>query len=255
MKDNLHNEIRWILQEKYNGQMTALAKKDVARLKAGEPVDFLIGFVEFLGCKIDLSKRPLIPRLETEFWVEKAIDEMKAHSTRFTRSGQNLRILDMFSGSGCIGVAVLKGVENSLCDFADSEDNCLKQIKVNCKINGIKKNRVGIIESDIFENVEGKYDYIFANPPYIPVKNQHKVQKSALQYEPHAAMFGGNDGLTYINIFLADAKNHLNAGGKIFMEFDSPQKKKIEAMLKKYGYRNFEFKKDQFHRWRYVVAN
>ncbi len=251
--DNLNNKIKWILQEKYNGKLTKSAKKDIERLKRGEPLDYIIGFTEFLGCKIDLSKKPLIPRPETEFLVEKAINE----DLRF--KNYDLRILDLFSGSGCIGIAVLKHIKNSHVTFADSEKNALEQIKINARINFpdmTDAKRFEFILSDVFGNIlkNKKFDYIFANPPYIPESRKNKVQKSVLEYEPKEALFGGREGLLYIRKFLAKAKNFLNPAGKIYMEFDSIQKNKIEKLLKKYRYKNYEFQKDQFGKFRYLSA-
>jgi len=255
----MQKEIQWLLQEKYNGKLTAAAKRDIKKLEAGEPLDFLIGFVEFLGCKIDLSKRPLIPRFETEFWVERAIDDIN----RDFGGVQNRapKILDIFSGSGCIGIAVLKHVKGVHVTFADSEKNTIEQIRKNIKINysPIRANRrivkgYQVIETDVFSNIKGKFDYILANPPYIPLDKKHKVQKSALDHEPHAALFGGRDGLFFVRKFLAEAKNFLNPNARIYMEFDSHQKAAIQKLLKKYGYKKAEFHKDQYGKWRYLVV-
>lgn len=259
----MDKEIKWLLKEKYFGKPSENFEKDVARLKAGEPLDYVIGFTEFLGCKIDLSKKPLIPRTETEFWVEKVIKEAVNVEPFDFAQGKILHILDMFAGSGCIGVAFSHNVKNAKVDFVEKEKNCLEQIKINLKINDIDKKRYKIIKSDIFNNVRGKYDYIFANPPYIPdyKKNpstrlrailRNRIQKSVLKFEPKMALFGGGDGLFYIRKFLIRAKEHLTEGGKVFMEFDSAQKKEIEKIIKKYKYKNFEFHRDQFGRWRWV---
>lgn len=231
------------MKEKYRGEVTKAAEKDIARLKKGEPLDYVIGFTEFLGCKIDLSKKPLIPRPETEFWVEKVLADLKRN---------HVTVLDMFSGSGCIGVTVLQHVNKSSVIFAEKEKKLLDQIKINCRLNGLNNKDYKIIQSDMFKNVKGKFNYIFANPPYIPVKKQDKIQKSVFQYEPKQALFGGNDGLKHIRKFLKSAKQFLEDDGKIFMEFDSPQKDAIEKMLKQYGYQSWKFNKDQYQKWRWV---
>ena len=246
----MQKEIEWLLKEKYFGKVSEDFNKDVKRLKAGEPVDYVIGFTEFLKCKIDLSKKPLIPRPETEFWVNEVI----RHCGRIfcDRKKYGMRVLDIFSGSGCIGIAVSTHYPSLLCDFADMDKRAIEQIKINCKINNIDKKRHKVVRSDIFKNLKGKYDYIFANPPYIPTVRKSKIQKSVLKFEPKVALFGGNDGLFHIRKFLKDAKNHLKENGKIFMEFDSIQKKEIEKIIREYGYKNYLFNKDQYSKWRWV---
>jgi len=242
--ENLQNEIRWLLQEKYGNKPSEKFNKDVDRLKKGEPLDYVIGFTEFLGCKILVDKNVLIPRFETEFWVQEAIEEIS--NSKFQAS----RILDMFAGSGCIGLAILKNIKNAQVVFADSEKNALHMLQKSCRINKIPKTRYKIMQSDVFSNVKGAFDYIFANPPYIPLKRKGKIQPSVLKYEPKEALFGGSDGLFFIRKFLAEAKNFLNPGGKIYMEFDPPQKKQITALLKKY--KSWQFHKDQYGKWRWV---
>ena len=272
----MKKEINWLLKEKYphyqkinlvvsNKKLPEQLKKDIKRLKAGEPLDYVIGFTNFLGCKIDLSKSPLIPRPDTEFWVGKVISELNNPSL-LRSSGQNLRILDIFSGSGCIGIAVLKNVKNSLCDIAEKDRKLLAQIKTNLKINSVEKYRYKIIQSDIFNKIKGSYDYILANPPYISDyrKNpsvrlrailRNRIQKSVLQFEPKSALFGGKDGLFHIRKFLKEAKNHLNKNGNIYMEFDVIQKREIEKIIKMFGYNKYQFFKDQYNKWRYVIVS
>ena len=149
-----------------------------------QPIEYVRGFTNFLGCKIDLSKKPLIPRVETEFWVKKAIQNMSYNYKTF--ANRKTRVLDIFAGSGCIGIAVLKHIKNAEVDFADIEDR------------GVGHKT---IKSDVFSNIKGKYDFIFANPPYIPTNNKNLIQKSVLKYEPRRALFGGGDGLFYIRKF------------------------------------------------------
>jgi len=252
-------ETAWLLKEKYHHKPTEKFHEDVKKIKAGEPVDYVIGFTEFLNCKIDLSQKTLIPRQDTAFWVAEAIKEIKKSKNK------SIKILDIFSGSGCIGLAVLKNVlpaRRSLgevgCDFADKDKKAVEQIKINCKLNQPSRKASAwqskIIQSDVFKKVRGKYDFIFANPPYVAVKKIYSIQKSVLKYEPKNALFGGSDGLYYIKIFLAGAKKHLNPGGKIFMEFSPEQKPAIEKIIQKNKYSNYEFRRDE-HRWRWVIVS
>ncbi len=235
-------EEQWILKEKYHGKINTKYKQDLKRLKRGEPVDYIIGFKQFLGCKIDLSKKPLIPRTETEFWASKALENVRI-AVALKRSSEDvksivrrswghenykIKVLDIFAGSGCIGVAMLANEPSLLCDFAEKDGKAIAQIKINIKNNFIENGRARVFKSDIFSKIKDKYDFIFANPPYIPTTRKSKVEKAVLKYEPKQALFGGKDGLLYIKKFLSQAKKHLSAGGQIFMEFDYIQQKGID---------------------------
>jgi len=256
----MKKEVEWLLKEKYHGVPGPEFEKDVERLNRGEPLDYVIGFTEFLGCKIDLSKKPLIPRPETEYWVEKAIKEIKnrkSFGSAQDKINNRLFILDVFAGSGCVGVSIMRHINNAEVVFAEKDKNALEQIKINCKINNIDKEKYKIVKSDVFSGVKGKFDYIFANPPYVSnnQETRNKIQKSVLQYEPTNALFGGENGLFYIRKFLAKAPDFLYPKGRIYMEFDSIQKVQIEKLLKKYGYVAREFYKDQYGKWRWVVVD
>lgn len=248
-KKQFSKEASWLLQEKYQGKLTKAAKQDFARLKAGEPIDYLIGFVEFAGCRIDLSLKPLIPRPETEYWTQKAIQDIRTSPKR----NLGIRCLDVFSGSGCIGIAVLKHIPQAYVDFAEQEKKFLPQIQRNLKKNKISKKRFLVFQSDIFSKVSLQYDYIFANPPYVATIRWKNVQSSVVRYEPREALVAGKDGLRYIKRFLKEAKRHLTPRGKIYMEFDSPQKKEIDKLLKKLQYKSWQFHKDQYGKWRFVA--
>ncbi|MFH0739832.1 MAG: HemK family protein methyltransferase [bacterium] len=244
----MKQEVVWLLNEKYGGRLTDKAKKDITRLEKGEPVDYVISHKNFLACKIDLRYKPLIPRDETEYWVGEAISLHRSDRCKY---------LDIFAGSGCCGIAVLKNAPNSHCDFADIDDNCLKQIRFNLKLNGIDKKRYRVIKSNVFEgllksNFSSKYDVILANPPYIGLGEKSKVQKSVLNFEPKQALFAKDRGLFFIKKFLSQAKNYLAPEGVIYLEFGYNQKKEIEKLLKKFGYQKYNFNKDQFGKWRYL---
>jgi len=253
----MKQEVVWLLNEKYGGKLTERAKKDITRLEKGEPVDYVIGYKKFLDCKIDLRYKPLIPRDETEFWVGKLILEIGKGSPSLKKGRAALQCLDMFAGSGCCGIAILKNVPNSYCDFVDIDDNCLKQIWLNLKINRIDKKRYRAIKSNIFKkwsvsDTDSKYDVILANPPYIGFGEKNKVQKSVLNFEPKQALFAKKNGLYFIEKFLKQARNYLSPEGVIYLEFGYNQKKDIEKLLKKFNYQSFQFNKDQFNKWRFV---
>ncbi len=210
------------------------------------PEEYENGLIDFAGCKIDLSLRPLIPRPETEHWTLKAIEDIK-------KTHKPTRCLDIFAGSGCIGIALLKHLLSAQVDFAEKEEKFLKQIKLNAKINGINRERYRIFKSDIFSGIKDRYDFILANPPYVAESKINLVEESVLQYEPHEALFAGPDGMNIIRNFLPEAKNHLERGGKVYMECDPDQKKAINGIMVDLNCRDYKFFKDQYQKWRYIV--
>ena len=227
MKDNLSCDWKFILKDKYNNKINNS------------------NVVDFLNCKIDLSFKPLVPRVETEYWLEKTIPFIKKHF----KNHQAIKTLDIFSGSGCLGIALAKNIKKAIVDFSDIDKNNIKQIKKNLKINNIK-NYKKVLLSDIFSNIAVKYDLILANPPYVPLSDTIKAP-----FEPLKAIKAGKDGLAIIKTFIAQSKNFLNPGGVFIMEYHSSQITKLKTMLKKHGFNNFEFHKDQYNRHRYVIVN
>ncbi|MDD2731121.1 MAG: HemK family protein methyltransferase [Candidatus Portnoybacteria bacterium] len=236
----------WILRDKYEGRISRLPDKDRQQLKNGCPLDYIIGWKPFLNCRIDLRFQPLIPRPETEFWVGRAIGEIK-------KSSGKKKVLDIFAGSGCAGIAVLKNAPDAKVDFAEKNTRFIKQIKLNLAMNGIPAKKSRIIKSDVFKKITGRYDFILANPPYIPLKDKKKVSAGVKRFEPANALFAGQDGLAIISRFLRALKNRLAPDGRVWLEFNSSQKNKIAALLKENRFENYEFHRDQFGRWRWAI--
>ena len=246
--------------------------EDIARIINGEPVDYVIGFKEFLNCKIDLSIKPLIPRPETEFWVKWVLDRHLL-PVIYLNPSQVLNILDLCCGSGCIGVSLLKNIPNCNVTFVDISENALAQTRINLyspqhfeinlgsreqkkgKIYMLKKiqHRSNIVQSNLFSKLKGRtFDYIFCNPPY--VKNIYI--KGSLNYEPKIALDGKKDGLEIIYKILSQFQKYLNPGGKLFLEFGYGQKAKINKFLrlkmknKDLQIKEYKFEKDQFGKYR-----
>ena len=203
------------------------------------PIDYKRGFKDFLGVKVGLSFRPLIPREETEDWVREAIKEIKGEC------------LDLFAGSGCIGLSVLKNVPGTTCDFGDIDESFLEGIGKSAEDNGIAKERFNLIMTDIFSSISKKYDFILANPPYVAEDRIDEVGDDVKEFEPAVALYGGRDGMDLINRFLEDAGKHLKKKGVIYMEFDPWQKGKIEEIVKG-RYSRYEFFKDKYDKYRYI---
>lgn len=206
----------------------------------GIPEEYQKKYKYFLGSKIDLSFRPLIPRQETEYWVSLILKEIKKGS----------KCLDLFSGSGCIGVSVLKNIENTFCDFGEIDKNLLKQIQIN--LEGFEKERYNIIETDVFSNIKERYDFILANPPYVALERIGEVGEDVLEYEPHLALFSGNKGMDCIIRLIKEAPNFLNEKGVLVIEHDESQKDDIEKLIKRNTYSKYEFCKDHFNEYRFV---
>ncbi len=246
-------EVWWLLREKHGGVQSADFFSDCKRLAEGEPIDYVIGWCEFLGCRIDLSERPLVPRPETEWWVEKIVQSAKCKAQSNER--RHLRVLDLFSGSGCIGIVVLKHLPHARVDFADIESSCLAQIRKNAELNCVAPERYRVLRSDVFSAIIGRYDMIFANPPYVAEHTaSERLAPSVREFEPHRALFAGVDGLDYIRVVLRNASRFLAPRGFLAMEFDDTQADEVVGLLKRSGlYGSIHC--DQYGRARYLLAS
>jgi len=213
----------WLLKEKYHGEKTPGFFTDCERLKAGEPLAYVIGFIPFLNCQIWLDSKPLIPRPETEYWVEKVI----ANNSK-TDPGQPLKILDLCAGSGCIGVALAKALPNSVITFSEIDSKHLETIEKNCQENGIDSDRYQIIISDLFQDLEQnmEFDLIVSNPPYLDAVLD-RVAESVKNNEPALALYGGQAGFALIEQIIEKAPDYLRPSGQLWLEHEPEQVKLI----------------------------
>lgn len=243
-KNNYKKEINWLIRDKYNGiKNPELLESDLVRLDSGEPLDYVIGWKPFLNLKIDLSKNPLIPRVETEFWVSRIIQDIG--------KSKYIKILDMCAGSGCVGLAILSAIPDSYCTFVDIDQNYEEQININANINKIKRERYNVIISDLWQSVpeDDKFDIIVCNPPYVP--DDRVLDNSVTNFEPKKAIFSADSGLEVIKKFLMSLKPHLFSTSVAYLEFDTGQEDEIKNICKKLNL-NIEIFNDQFDRCRYA---
>ena len=171
---------------------------DYELLKNGYPIQYLIGYVDFYGYRINVSEDTLIPRYETEYLVEKVINICNKVFN------DKINILDIGTGSGAISI-VLKDKLNSMVTGCDISDKALKMALNNAKINNLDINYV---KSDIFSNINGKFDVIVSNPPYI--SRNEVIMDSVKKYEPNIALYADNEGLYFYEIIIKNAKKFLN---------------------------------------------
>lgn len=242
----MNREEQWLLHEKYQGEKTEDFFTDCERLRSGEPLAYVIGFVPFMNTKIHLDSRPLIPRAETEFWVGKAIEEIKHSGIKAPK------ILDMCAGSGCIGTAVLAAISDSYCDLVEIDTTHHDTIVKNCAENGIDQTRYKIYKGDLFDTrpgLEFTYDYILSNPPYIN-QSANTADKSVTDNEPHLALFGGTDGFEIILKLLQNARTYLKPRGVLYIEHEPGQEDLIHSSAIICGLRSFSYK-DQYDTIRY----
>ncbi len=239
-------EVEWLLKEKYQGITSPEFEVDVECLKKGEPLAYIIGWIPFYDCKIDVSLHPMIPRPETEFWVERAVKELKALNK------ETLRLADTFSGSGCIGVALLKHLPNATVDLSEFDPKLTEQLRINVRLNTIDDARATCTQADALGGLTGTYDAIFANPPYIDPRAIPEMDVSVVNYEPHLSLFAGDRGLDYIKLIINTGAKFLNDGGTFYIECDAHQKEWIEELLvgAPWGH---EFWFDQYDQVRFLI--
>ncbi len=219
---------RWLLKEKYGGEKSKAFFADLERLRAGEPLAYLIGHVPFLGCRIYLDSRPLIPRPETEFWVEKAIKKIKTETAP--------RVLDLCAGSGAIGVAVAKHCPAARVVLSDVTNEHNSTVNRTIRENRVDKYQIEVVNGNLFENLSGQFDFILSNPPYIDPALD-RAESSVKAYEPHLALYGGQGGLDILNRLIETAPKFLAPEGQMWLEHEPEQVEAIRESAEAAGFR------------------
>lgn len=195
----------------------------INRLNNGEPIQYIIGNVNFYGNIIEVNKDVLIPRFETEELLEKTI---KFINENFI----NPKILDVGTGSGCIAITLKKELPTSKVHAIDISKQALDIAKQNSINNNVK---IKFYESDILKNVNEKFDVIISNPPYIDY-NDEKIMDIVKNNEPSLALFALNNGLYFYEEILKNAKKNLNEKSIIAFEIGYKQGNDIKNIAQKY---------------------
>lgn len=231
----------------------SLTEPDLVPLRAllkrrgkGEPLQHVLGTVEFHNSEFVCDGRALIPRPETEFLVEHLVKK------RF-RDRPPRRILDMGTGTGCIGLSLAKAWPGAEITLADISEDALELARLNTEKIGVSAHRARLLRSDLFEKIEGEYDLITANLPYIP-RSELPALSREVHRDPILALDGGDSGLEIIHRFIAECLPHLSAEGCIALELHHDQANALCEHLQQRGFRGIESTRDLAGIERFVFA-
>lgn len=213
-------------------------------LESGIPVQYIVGNTNFYGYDFKVNKNTLIPRFETELLVEKTYNYIKKYFNK-----DNIKILDIGTGSGCIAITLNKLLNSSDITGIDISSEALEVAKEN---NISNNTNVKFIESDIFSNVSDKYDVIIGNPPYISYGDT-EVMDIVKNNEPHLALYAKDNGLYFYDNIIKDSSKYLNDKFVMAFEIGYKQGKDITKIVNKY-YKdiNVSVEKDYSGRDRFV---
>jgi len=208
----------------------------VDRLVNGEPIQYILGATEFFGLKFKVTPRVLIPRPETEELVELILKD---------RKNQQIQLLDIGTGSGCIAVSLAKNIPTAKVSAWDISEEAIQIARENADINkvGIDFRLRNILKSEQFEKMSGKWDVIVSNPPYVCESERTGMEAHVLNHEPDLALFVKDDDplIFYRHISLYAAKN-LKKGGGLYFEINSHLGKETLQLIKQNGFHAELFK-------------
>jgi release factor glutamine methyltransferase len=219
------------------------------QLKLELPIQYILGSTSFYGLKFEVNENVLIPRPETEELVEWIINSnLKISSAQFGKaSGErfnNLKILDIGTGSGCIAIALAKNLPNAQVFAIDVSERALATAKKNAEQNDVNIN---FIQKNILEttDLEQQFDIIVSNPPYVRNLEKAEIKKNVLEHEPHLALFvDDHDALIFYRKIGELAQKNLSKQGKLYFEINQYLGKETVELLENLGFSDVELKKD-----------
>ena len=217
------------------------------RRMEGEPAAYIIGEWSFYDLDLDVNRSVLIPRADTELIATRAIEVA-------TLAGDGCRVLDLCTGSGCIGLAVAKHVTSARVVLADISEDALHVARANARRNGLT-SRVMCLQADAMQAppaMLGLFDVIVCNPPYIRSGEIPGLDHSVRDFEPIMALNGGEDGLDFYRSITSKWKDALRPGGTMIFEVGYDQADAVEQMMALAGYHDIDTKLDTQQIWRAV---
>ena len=244
LKNLSFTDFVFALQQEVTEEEEVFVKGIFQQLAAHKPAQYIIGQADFYGMQLKVDERVLIPRPETEDLVELILAE---------NSEENLKVLDIGTGSGAIALALAKNKPVWSVTAADISQDSLDVASENAKN---QKFNIFFKKSDCFSEISEKYDIIVSNPPYISREDESEVGLNVLYSEPHLALFADEDGLAIYRRIAEDAKDYLKDGGKIYLEIGYKQGQSVPELFRKYlPEKRVRTLKDQFGQDRMVVVD
>ena len=220
--NNLSEQMSKEIEDKYFSLIEKHIKEDV-------PLSHLVGFEYFYDRKYKVTKDVLSPRMETEELIYKVIEYVKASNKN------KFKILDLCTGSGIIAITLKKELDQVSVDViaSDISEEAIEVAKENAQSHNAT---IKFIKSDIFNDIDDKFDIIVSNPPYIDRKDEVTMQDNVLKYDPHLALFAEEEGMYFYRKIIEQANDYLNENGVMFFEIGYDQKDKIIKLADMNGY-------------------
>lgn len=201
------------------------------------PLQHLTKEQEFMGLTFEVNEKVLIPRQDTEILVETVLEDLEP----------NMRVLDVCTGSGCILISLLKMLQDGRGQDTvkgvgvDISKEALEVAKKNAR----KHNTEAVfLQSDLFESVEGMYDIIVSNPPYIKTEEIEKLEDEVKLHDPMLALDGKEDGLYFYRKIIKESRKYLKKNGKLYFEIGHTQGEEVKTLMEEAGFSDVRVKKD-----------
>jgi release factor glutamine methyltransferase len=225
-------------EEPMNREAAAAFQSLAARRLRGEPVAYLLGRKEFWSLVFEVNEQVLIPRPDTECLVEEVL------KTCCVAGSANLRILDLGTGSGAIGVSLAWELPHAHVVATDISPGAVDVARRNARRHGVEQ-RMTFLAGHLFTPLSGKFDIIASNPPYISTTAFETLPVDVRGYEPASALLAGPGGICFHEQIIAECAGYLKEGGWLFLEIGSEQRQRVEALLAASGlFEEIRFRRD-----------
>lgn len=222
-----------------DGRTRSRITRLIGRRLTGEPVQYVVGQVDFHGLRILVGRGVLIPRPETELLVQEAVERLR----QVEQPPGDLGILDLCTGTGCIAISLAREFPHAAIIGTDTSNAALKYARKNAGLNNI--GNVSFRCGSLFKPLKGKtFDLIISNPPYIRAGEIATLQKEVRDWEPREALDGGEDGLDYYRAILSEAGDYLKEGGLVMFELGYDQADEVRTIAEQNSFRDIVIRKD-----------